>query len=88
MATVEVNLQEGEAPPEQHLEEGEHIERLVVPLSELYHKLKGTYFLAQSYHVSRAYNDGCFSSVVAREGHDSRCKVSDLAVPKLHWVQG
>jgi hypothetical protein len=41
MATVEVNLKEGEAPPEQHLEEGEHIERLVVPLSELYNKLQG-----------------------------------------------
>lgn len=41
MVTVEVNLKEGEAPPEQHLDEGEHIERIVVPLSELYNKLNG-----------------------------------------------
>ncbi|KAK3050708.1 hypothetical protein LTR09_008074 [Extremus antarcticus] len=40
MATVEVNLKEGEALPEQHLDEGENIERIIVPLSELYHKLK------------------------------------------------
>lgn len=43
MATVEVNLSEDDALPEQHLDEGEHIERLIVPLSELYHKLKGSY---------------------------------------------
>lgn len=41
MVTIEVNLKEGEATPEQHLDEGEHIERVIVPLSELYDKLKG-----------------------------------------------
>ena len=42
MVTVEVDLKEGEPTPEQHLDAGEHIERLVVPLSELYSKLQGT----------------------------------------------
>ena len=42
MVTVEVELKEGDAEPEQHLEEGEHIERVVVPLEELYEKLQGT----------------------------------------------
>jgi ADP-ribose pyrophosphatase len=38
-ATVEVQLQEGDAEPEQHLDEGENIERVVVPLSELFSRL-------------------------------------------------
>jgi ADP-ribose pyrophosphatase len=38
-ATVEVQLKEGDEEPEQHLEAGEHIERIVVPLDELYEKL-------------------------------------------------
>lgn len=42
MVTIEVNLSESEELPEQHLDEGESIERLIVPLSELYDKLKGT----------------------------------------------
>ena len=41
MVTVEVNLKEGDEPPEQHLDEGEFIERVTVPLSELYNKLHG-----------------------------------------------
>jgi ADP-ribose pyrophosphatase len=41
MVTVEVNLKEGDKPPEQHLDEGEFIERVTVPLSELYDKLQG-----------------------------------------------
>lgn len=41
MVTVEVNLKEGDEPPEQHLDEGEFIERVTVPLSELYDKLQG-----------------------------------------------
>ena len=41
MVTVEVNLKEGEETPEQHLDEGEHIERIIVPLSQLYEKLQG-----------------------------------------------
>jgi ADP-ribose pyrophosphatase len=38
-ATVEVQLQEGDAEPEQHLDEGENIERVVVPLCELFSRL-------------------------------------------------
>lgn len=38
-ATVEVALGEEDAEPEQHLEDGEHIERLVVPLGQLYGRL-------------------------------------------------
>lgn len=49
MATIEVNLKEGDEEPEQHLDEGEFIERVVVPLDQLYEKLQGTsYFLALS----------------------------------------
>jgi ADP-ribose pyrophosphatase len=44
MATVEVQLKDDEALPEQHLDEGESIERVIVPISELYHKLKGKSF--------------------------------------------
>ncbi|MCJ1475953.1 hypothetical protein MMC13_004617 [Lambiella insularis] len=40
MVTIEVNLKEGDAEPAQHLDEGEHIERVIVPLSELYDKLQ------------------------------------------------
>jgi len=39
LATVEVQLKEGDEEPEQHLESGEHIERIVVPLNELYERL-------------------------------------------------
>ena len=42
MVTVEVELKDGDKEPEQHLEEGEFIERRVVPISELYDKLQGT----------------------------------------------
>lgn len=41
MVTIEVNLKEGDEEPEQHLDEGEHIERRVVPLTELYDTLQG-----------------------------------------------
>lgn len=40
MVTIEVELQEGDAEPAQHLDEGEHIERRVVPLSELHDTLQ------------------------------------------------
>ncbi|KAI1075462.1 NUDIX hydrolase domain-like protein [Whalleya microplaca] len=40
MATVEVNLGENDEEPEQHLDDGEHIERLIVPIVELYDKLQ------------------------------------------------
>ena len=42
MVTIEVNLKEGDKEPEQHLDEGEHIQRVIVPLTELYDKLQGT----------------------------------------------
>ena len=47
MVTVEVELQEGDEEPEQHLDDGEHIERVVVPISELYEKLQGKQQLQQ-----------------------------------------
>ncbi|KAF9698653.1 hypothetical protein EKO04_003904 [Ascochyta lentis] len=39
LATVEVELKEGDAEPEQALDDGEFIERVVVPLDELYERL-------------------------------------------------
>ncbi|ORY02168.1 NUDIX hydrolase domain-like protein [Clohesyomyces aquaticus] len=39
MAMVEVQLEEGDAEPEQRLEDGEHIQRVVIPLSEFYERL-------------------------------------------------
>ncbi|KAH8203549.1 hypothetical protein TruAng_002297 [Truncatella angustata] len=39
MAMVEVNLKEGDEEPEQRLEDGEHIQRVVIPLSEFYDRL-------------------------------------------------
>ncbi len=39
LVMVEVRLGEGEAEPEQHLDDGEHIQRVVVPLDELYERL-------------------------------------------------
>ncbi|KAH7110266.1 NUDIX hydrolase domain-like protein [Dactylonectria macrodidyma] len=39
MAMVEVHLDEGDEEPEQRLEDGEHIQRVLVPLSELYSRL-------------------------------------------------
>ncbi|RKU46412.1 hypothetical protein DL546_005684 [Coniochaeta pulveracea] len=39
LAMVEVQLGEGDEEPEQRLEDGEHIQRVVVPLSEFYDRL-------------------------------------------------
>jgi ADP-ribose pyrophosphatase len=39
LAMVEVRLKEGDEEPEQHLDDGEHIQRVVVPLDELYERL-------------------------------------------------
>ncbi|OAG06922.1 uncharacterized protein CC84DRAFT_1143107 [Paraphaeosphaeria sporulosa] len=39
LATVEVQLKEGDKEPDQALDDGEFIERLVVPLEELYDRL-------------------------------------------------
>jgi ADP-ribose pyrophosphatase len=40
LATVEVQLKEGDVEPEQALEDGEFIERVVVPLEDLYERLE------------------------------------------------
>lgn len=40
LATIEVQLNEGDKEPEQALDDGEFIERVVVPLEELYDRLK------------------------------------------------
>jgi ADP-ribose pyrophosphatase len=40
LATVEVQLKEGDEEPEQALEDGEFIERVVVPLDELFERLE------------------------------------------------
>jgi ADP-ribose pyrophosphatase len=39
LVMVEVKLGEGDEEPEQRLEDGEHIQRVVVPLAELYDRL-------------------------------------------------
>lgn len=39
MAMVEVQLKEGDEEPEQRLEDGEHIQRVVIPLAEFYDRL-------------------------------------------------
>lgn len=39
LVMVEVKLGEGDEKPEQRLEDGEHIERVVIPLSEFYDRL-------------------------------------------------
>ncbi|KAB5542768.1 NUDIX domain-containing protein [Coniochaeta sp. 2T2.1] len=39
LVMVEVNLKEGDEEPEQRLEDGEHIQRIVVPLSDFYDRL-------------------------------------------------
>lgn len=39
MAMVEVRLREGEPEPAQRLEDGEHIQRVVIPLAEFYDRL-------------------------------------------------
>jgi ADP-ribose pyrophosphatase len=39
MAMVEVQLKEGDKEPEQRLEDGEHIQRVIIPLTEFYDKL-------------------------------------------------
>ena len=48
---MEVNLKEGDEPPEQHLDDGEYIERVNVPLSELYDKLKGMFSSSRHYRI-------------------------------------
>ena len=69
MVTVEVNLKEDDKPPEQHLDEGEFIERVTVPLDQLYDKLKGTLF---QFMCLNLYEQIVMSdSSVRRKGKDS-----------------
>ena len=35
-------MKDGDAEPDQHLDEGEHIQRIIVPLDELHDRLMGT----------------------------------------------
>jgi hypothetical protein len=62
MVTVEVELKE---EPEQHLDDGEHIERVVVPISELYEKLQGKFESVSS-----------FSEIMTRGGNRLRLAMS------------
>ncbi|KAK5103888.1 hypothetical protein LTS08_003310 [Lithohypha guttulata] len=39
LVMMEVHLKEGEPEPEQHLDEGENIQRVTIPLAELYERL-------------------------------------------------
>ena len=41
MVTIEIDLKEGDKEPDQHLDEGENIERRIVPLKDLYDTLQG-----------------------------------------------
>ncbi|KAF1838874.1 ADP-ribose pyrophosphatase [Decorospora gaudefroyi] len=41
LCMVEIWLEEGQPEPEQHLDEGEEIQRVVVPVAELYDRLEG-----------------------------------------------
>lgn len=55
LCMMEVRLEEGDEEPEQHLDDGEEIQRLVVPLAELYEKLlalagEGYVVAAKLYH--------------------------------------
>lgn len=43
MVTIEIDLKEGDKEPEQQLEEGENIERRIVPLKDLYDTLQGMF---------------------------------------------
>lgn len=50
---MEVRLKEGDEEPEQHLDEGESIQRVVVPLDELHDRLMGISPLAPFAFVGR-----------------------------------
>ena len=54
MVTMEVNLKEGDKEPEQHLDEGEFIERRIVPLTELYSTLQGKSMIKICYQTLNA----------------------------------
>ncbi|KAK3719894.1 hypothetical protein LTR37_004017 [Vermiconidia calcicola] len=84
MVTVEVNLKEGEEPPEQHLDEGEYIERVVVPLSQLYDKLQGKHPLQLTV-PSRTASDS-LAALSKEEGKIVDARLFHWALG-LHWSQ-
>lgn len=88
MVHIEVQLKEGDKEPEQHLDEGEHIERIVVPISELYTRLQGT----SSQNLSLALyfgNQLAFPTrVLQRGGEDRGCQVSSSSTcGRLHHLE-
>jgi ADP-ribose pyrophosphatase len=44
LATIRVKLSESDPEPKQKLDEGEHIVKRIVEVSELYNVLQGTFF--------------------------------------------
>ena len=74
MVTIEVNLKEGDEEPEQHLDPGEHIERRIVPLTELYDTLHGT--LVPFPFTLPPNQQVYFRSTIKREGQDCGRQVS------------
>lgn len=83
MATIEVDLKEGDKEPEQHLDEGEHIERVVVPLNQLYEKLQGENTVARTLPFALAN----FCSLFEGGGQDCGCQVCNLLLG-LHLLPG
>lgn len=75
MVTVEVNLKAGDEQPEQHLDDGEHIERVIVPLNQLYDKLKGKCARGDRSHSSLS----CLRSDFRRRREDRGRKVSSIS---------
>jgi hypothetical protein len=77
--TIEVNLEEGDEEPEQHLDDGEFIERRVVPLTELYDTLKGMlYSLQYLFHANKPI------STLQGARQDCRRKVCDPNPDETH----
>jgi ADP-ribose pyrophosphatase len=56
LATIRVKLSESDPEPKQKLDEGEHIVKRIVEVSELYNVLQGTFFLVS---VLRKDGNGC-----------------------------
>lgn len=77
MVVIEVDLKEGDKEPEQHLDDGEHIERIVVPLDQLYEKLQGM-MISDCTLVMQSANN---FSLLERGGNDRGCAVSILSQP-------
>lgn len=82
MVTVEVDLKEGDKQPEQHLDDGEHIERVVVPLSELYDKLQG-----KSPHLTRQCGPKMVTSPQRFRKRMARSSMRGMFTPNLNRHQ-